>query len=250
MKIVARPISRPLVLYPPLQMSVIEFSISAFPSDLFWLWLPEMIHVGANGDTAYNQAQEGEQSWRISKSGKSLSCHTLDNDLLNVQAEIQVGEDCASLCYRVQNKSSATLTEIVPGTCYQLAQAPSFRDQEGTRTWAWKDGKLINVARDGIPAECHEHGHPSKSSFLHVPDEDRGLGIVGTESLMSGATLMAWETHRAYGGNTDPALCCLHADPVCEHLETGETAILNGWIAWSTGPIAALAERAQAVLEI
>ena len=47
-----------------------------------------------------------------------------------------------------------------------------------------------------------------------------------------------------YSGNTDPALCCLHASAVVESLEPGESVTLYGWLGWSLDPVDLLCDKA------
>ena len=122
------------------------------------------------------------------------------------------------LTYVVENQSDMTLRQVVLGTCCQLAHADSFRDQEGHRTYVWVGNRLANIAREGNPAEGHDHHDPQKSSFMSMPKSHDGIGIMAVESLNGGCTALAWKNHHEYSGNTDPFLNCLHADPVVRNL--------------------------------
>ncbi len=248
MEITVRPVVRPLQLYPPLEMSILEFCFSSFPSDRFSLWLPEMIRTRGHGEWMYNQAREGPQLWRAGSSARRWSCHTLTSDLLSVDASVRVGTGCAHLRFELENRSPAALEEIVLASCYQLVRAPHFRDQEGVNTYAWRNDELVNIALHGVPPTTHDHHDVVGSSFLCLADADRGFGLIGVESPLGGATAMAWTTRVDYYGNTDPSLCCLHADPVCARLAAGESTVLRGWLGWFEGSIARLSELAREAL--
>lgn len=244
MKLTVAPRSLPLVLYPPRHMSVLEISASAFPGQVFRLWMPELI-VCDDGHDAYNQANTGAQHWTTHDGGALLRCHACRTDLLSVASRVRIGDGHLELQYELENRSPAALTKVVVGTCYQLAAAPDFRDQAGGRTYAWADERLANIARDGVTAECHDHHHRSRNSFLSMPDAGRGPGIMAVEARSGGATAMAWQSHDEYSGNTDPALCCIHAGPVVAALAPGARVGLHGWLGWSRQPVAELCERAR-----
>ena len=236
------PRSLPLVLYLPKQMSVLQISVDAFSSQIFRLWISE--NVGATGGQIYNQAQVGPQEWIAEDNGNSLRSRQVDGGVLQLDAVVRIEEDHLVLRYDLLNTGDNLLEKVTVGTCYQLAEASNFRDQVGDRTYAWADGRLANVAADGIPAECHDHHEPEKSSFLKMPDPESGRAVIGVEATSGGSTAMAWETHNEYSGNTDPALNCIHGGPVAPSLEPGAKRSLNGWLGWSTGPVAELCERA------
>ena len=77
-----------------------------------------------------------------------------------------------------------------------------------------------------------------------MQDKEKGIGVIGVESQSGGSTVMGWETHTGYSGNTDPALCCLHANAVVESLEPGESVTLCGWLGWSLDPVDLLCDKA------
>ncbi len=241
------PRTLPLVLYPPLQMSVLQISVDAFPSQAFRLWIPEK--AGDKDASIYRQARSGPMEWSTEENGKVLRSRLVDGDTLRLDAVVEIGEDHLVPRYDLVNTSDRALEQITVGTCYQLAEANTFLDQMGDRTYCWVGGNLKNVATDGIKAECHDHHDPDKSSFLSMPDADTGPSVIAVEATTGGATAMAWETHNEYCGNTDPALNCVHCSPMAERLELGEERSLNGWLGWSTGPVAALCERALAAVE-
>ena len=75
-----------------------------------------------------------------------------------------------------------------------------------------------------------------------MPDKEKGIGV---EARSVGSTVMGWETHTGYSGNTDPALCCLHANAaVVESLEPGESVTRYGWLGWSLNPVDLLCDKA------
>ena len=236
------PRSLPLVLYPPKQMSVLQISVDAFSSQIFRLWISE--NVGAAGGQIYNQAQVGPQEWIAEDNEKRLRSRQVEGEVLQLDAVVQVEEDHLVLRYDLLNTGDQVLEEVRVGTCYQLAEASNFRDQVGDRTYAWVGGRLASVASEGIPAECHDHHDPDRSSFLKMPDPESGRAVIAVDATSGGSTAMAWETHNEYSGNTDPALNCLHGGPVAPRLEPGEKGSLHGWLGWSTGPAAELCERA------
>ena len=242
------PRSLPLVLYPPLEMSILELRVSEFPGQVFRLWMPEMVTSPEHGQI-YNQAKVGPQHWQSDATGSTLYCQVFKTELLCVGTRVHVRSDHLDLEYEIENVGNSTLLDIKMGTCYQLAAAPDFADQEGDRTYAWADGRLANVAQDGIRAECHEHHHPEKSSFLNVPDSERAIGVMCVEARSGGATAIAWQTHSQYTGNTDPALCCIHAGPKVDCIPAGSHLVLRGWLGWSPGSAAALCDRARRALE-
>ena len=80
--------------------------------------------------------------------------------------------------------------KIIPD---QLSQAPDFRDQEGVRTYAWADGRLANIARDGVPAQCHNHHDPQhRDSFFRMQDSQKGIAVMAVEVRSRGATAIAF----------------------------------------------------------
>lgn len=241
------PRSLPLVIYPPKRMSVLQISVDEFSSQVFRLWMSE--GASARDINIYNQAQVGPQEWTSEENGTVLHSRQVDGEILRLDALVEVRADHLQLRYDLVNAGAQPLERIKVGTCYQLAEANRFRDQAGDRTYAWVGGKLKNIAADGIPAECHDHHDPDKSSFLKMPDEDTGAAVIAVEANGGGATAMAWETHDFYTGNTDPALNCVHGGPLAERLDPCEKRSLNGWLGWSTGPVAELCERALAAVK-
>lgn len=240
------PRSLPLVLYPPFEMSVLEIHVEAFPGQVFRLWMPVMITSPEHGEI-YNQAKVGPRIWQRDSAGDTLYRQVFRPRLLLIVARARIGGDHLDLEYDVENVGTATLFNVELGTCYQLAGAPGFADQEGDRTYAWSDGRLGNILQEGVPAECHEHHHPEKSSFLHMPVSERGVGVMCVEARSGGATAMGWQTHARYVGNTDPALCCIHAGPFIAQIDPGQTLTLHGWIGWSSGPPAQICDQALAL---
>ena len=241
------PRSLPLVLYPPKRMSVLQISVDAFSSQVFRLWMAE----GANAKELpiYNQANTGQQEWHTEDGGKILRSRQVDGDNLRLDAVVEIGDDHLVLRYDLKNTGHRALEQIAVGTCYQLAEANSFRDQVGDRTYTWVGNQLQNIAADGIRAECHDHHDPDKSSFMRMPDSASGPAVIAVEGTRDSTTAMAWQTHNEYSGNTDPALNCLHCGPLAERLEPGEERSLHGWLGWSKGTAAALCERALAAVE-
>jgi hypothetical protein len=240
------PRSLPLVLYPPKAMSVLQISVDAFSSQIFRLWISE--NVNADGVQIYNQAHAGPQEWIPEDNGRLLSSRQVDGEILQLEAIVQVEEDHLVLRYDLSNTGDATLEGLRIGTCYQLSEASNFRDQVGDRTYAWVGGRLANIAAEGIPAECHDHHDPGRSSFMKMPDPEIGEAAIAVEAVNGGATVMAWETHNEYTGNTDPALNCIHGGPMAPRLEPGEKRSLHGWLGWSAGPVDPLCTRALAAV--
>lgn len=240
------PRSLPLVLYPPKRMSVLQISVDVFSAQTFRLWISE--NAAADGVPIYNQAHAGPQEWIPEDNGRLLRSRQVDGEILQLDAIVQVEEDHLVLRYDLSNTGDLTLKRLRVGTCYQLAEASNFRDQVGDRTYAWVGGRLANVAADGIPAECHDHHDPDRSSFLKMPDPQIGEAAIAVEAVKGGATVMAWDTHNEYSGNTDPALNCIHGGPMAPRLEPGATMSLHGWLGWSTGPVDQLCARALAAV--
>lgn len=241
----AQPIVRPLVLYPPLEMSLVAFRVAEFPGEVFGLWLPEMITARGQGEWIYNQARRGRQDWRVNGGGRVLY-HTVVADIpLRVNTTLRLVGAGVQLELRVENDTALALEEVVLACCYQLAAAPTFRDQEGTRTFAWAKGTLLNVATEGVPPASHNHHDPQHSSFMRLDDPERGFGFIGVEGFHCGATALAWCTHLNYYGNSDPSLCCVHADPVISRLEPGDVVLLRGWLGWTKGSLAELCAQAR-----
>lgn len=242
MQITVEPKTIPIRFYPDLSMTVLHISVSLFPRQLFRLWLPE--GASADGVALYNQANEGPQTWSIEDGGATVRCLAFDKEdaALTSWARIQV--DHLELQYELHNKSGATWERAGIGTCYQMAAAADFRDPEGERTYAWADGRLANIAKDGIPPECHEHHHPTLRHGLSMPDSERGPAVIAVKARNGGATAIAWETHSEYSGNTDPGVNCIHGGPESRQVEPGQVATLRGWLGWSEGPVAELCERA------
>ena len=217
--------------------------MSTFPSQVFRLWIAEIIKVNGQ-DQMYNQAHVGKQDWSVDSTGSVFECHVTETESLRVDARVLVRENELEIRYELKNLSSSIQRNITPGTCYQLAKAPDFLDQEGDRTYAWVNRQLANIGLEGKRAECHDHHDPNKSSFLSMTDKEKGVGVIGVEARSVGSTVMGWETHTGYSGNTDPALCCLHANPVVESLEPGESVTLCGWLGWSLNPVDLLCDKA------
>ena len=240
-------VSRPFVLYPPLDMSVLEIRVSFFQSDVFSLWMPEIVTANGHGEV-HNQAKEGPRRWGPGPRGEGLRCRAVEGHVMTVESVVRDRGDHVELQYGVANVSGRTLTQIELETCYQLAAAPGFRDQTGGRTFAWADGRLANVARDGVPAECHEHHHPTQSSFLEMPDGEGGVGAIAVAGRNGGATALAWQCHGRYFGNTDPSLCCINSGPTLASLAAGERRVVRGWLGWSLGSVAELVDRARTAL--
>ena len=232
----------PIRFYPDLTMTLLHISVSLFPKQMFRLWLPE--GSGADGVALYNQAKEGAQSWWIEEGGAVLRCRAFDTENAALTSCARIHDDHVSLQYEFQSKANDSWDRVGFGTCYQMAAADDFRDPEGERTYAWADGRLANIARDGIPPECHEHHHPTKRYGLSMPDNDRGPAVIAVEARSGGATAIAWETHSEYSGNTDPGVNCIHGGPEARHVEPGQVVTLDGWLGWSEGPVAELCDRA------
>ena len=247
MSVLIKPESLPLVLYPPKEMSVLKISVSAFPSQVFRLWFPEGVSI--DGHNIYNQAHLSEQDWSVDSTGSIFESHVTETVSLRVDARVLVGENELDIQYKLKNLSSSIQRNIIPGTCYQLAKASDFLDQEGDRTYAWVDKRMASIGLEGKRAECHDHHDPDKSSFLSMPDKEKGIGVIGVEAQTGGSTAMGWETHTRYAGNTDPALCCLHANPVVESLESGESVTLHGWLGWSLDSVDLLCDQAIKALQ-
>ena len=243
MSVSIKPKSLPLVLYPPKKMSVLEISVSAFPSQVFRLWIAEIIKIN-DQNQMYNQAHVGEQDWSVDSTGSIFECHVTETGPLRVDARVLVRENELEIKYKLKNLSNSIQRNITPGTCYQLAKAPDFLDQEGDRTYAWVNKRLASIGLEGKRAECHDHHNPNKSSFLSMEDKEKGIGVIGVEAQTGGSTVMGWETHKGYSGNTDPALCCLHSNGVVESLEPGESVTLHGWLGWSLDPVNLLFDQA------
>ena len=237
--VTVRPLNTPLKLYPPHEMSILEIGIAEFPSQTFRLWLPEMV-TAKGGRSLYNQAHVGPHHWTIDRGGARFECQSFETPTLAVTARLETAKERATLTYIVENRSDETLHEVALGTCYQLAHAPNFRDQKGHRTYVWVGDRLANIAREGKPAEGHDHHDPQKSSFMSMPGSPDGIGIMAVEAQGGGCTAIAWQTHREYAGNTDPFLNCLHADPVVRELAPGQQVVIHGIIGWSKGSVEAL----------
>ncbi len=43
---------------------------------------------------------------------------------------------------------------------------------------------------------------------------------------------MAWESHHGYMSNTSIGMCCMHANPILERLEPGQSKTVHGLLAW------------------
>ena len=244
MHISLAPRSIPLLLYPPLNMSVMQIAVSAFPGQVFRLWIAENAYAKGQG-LGYNQARQGPQDWSGDQTGSLFRCHIFDTETVELDASVRIHDDHLTLRYELYNKGPEPLEDVCPGTCYQLAEANDFRDQDGDRTYAWAEGRLANIAHDGIPAECHKHHDPDRSSFMRMPDTQCGVSSIGVEARSGGATAMAWRTHNEYAGNTDPALNCIHGGPVSGRIEPGQRQTLHGWLGWSSGSVEELCARAR-----
>ena len=241
MQIAVEPKTIPIRFYPQYQMTVLHISVSLFPTQVFRLWLPE--GSGADGVALYNQAKEGPQTWTVEEGGTVFRCRTFVNDSAALTSWARVRDDHLELQYELLNRTDQSWERAGIGTCYQMAAAEDFRDPGGGRTYAWADGRLANIARDGIPPECHEHHHPTLRYGMSMPDKERGPAVIAVEARGGGATAIAWETHSEYSGNSDPGVNCIHGGPDARRVEPGETATLRGWIGWSAGPVAALCDR-------
>lgn len=246
MQITMEPKTIPIRFYPQYEMTVLHISVSLFPEQVFRLWLPE--GAGANGNPLYNQLKEGPQTWITENDGRTLRCHAFDKENGSLSATASILNNCLELQYELTNKSNERWEEAGIGTCYQMAAAEDFRDPEGERTYAWADNRLANVAKDGIPPECHEHHHPTLRHGLSMPDNDEGPAVIAVEARNGGAAAIAWETHSEYSGNTDPGVNCIHGGPVARQVEAGETVSLSGWLVWSAGPVEELCNRALRML--
>ena len=240
MQITIDPKTIPIRFYAQ-QMTVLHISTSLFPRQVFRLWLPE--GSGADGVALYNQAKEGPQTWAVEDGGATFRCRAFDNEKAALTAWARTRHDHLELQYELQNKSGQTWERAGIGTCYQMAAAEDFRDPEGERTYAWADGRLANIAKDGIPPECHEHHHPTLRCGMSMPDNKRGPAVIAVEARSGGATAIAWETHSEYSGNSDPGVNCIHGGPDASYVAPGETATLRGWLSWSEGPVAELCDR-------
>ena len=216
MSITVEPHSMSFVLYPHLRMSALRISVAGLTSQVFRLWMAE----GARAKDAplYNQAREAPQEWIAAADSTLRSCE-VDGDRLRLEAIVQIEEDHLRLRYELTNTGDEPLIDLHVGTCYQLAEAEDFRDQTGERTFAWADGRLANIGADGVRAQCHDHHDPDKSSFMTMPDGDRGVSTIAVRGRSGAATAMAWESHNGYSGNTDPALNCIHGGPDVERLD-------------------------------
>ena len=232
----------PIRFYPDLTMTLLHITVSLFPRQVFRLWLPE--GCGANGVALYNQAKEGPQAWTVEDGGATWTCRAFDTENAALTSWACIREDHLELQYQLHNKSDETWDRVGLGTCYQMAAAEDFRDPEGERTYAWADGRLANIAKDGIPAECHEHHHPTLRYGMSMPDRDHGHAVIAVEARNGGATAMAWESHSEYSGNTDPGVNCIHGGADAWQVQPGQSVTLRGWLGWSAGPVAALCERA------
>lgn len=241
MQITIEPKTIPIRFYPQYRMTVLHLSVSLFPKEVFRLWLPE----GANADEValYNQAKEGPQTWEDEEGGTTFRCRVFDDENAALTSWARVRDDHLELEYQLQNKSGQTCERAGIGTCYQMAVAEDFRDPKGERTYAWADGRLANIAKDGIPPECHEHHHPTLRHGMSMPDNDRGPSVIGVEARSGGATAIAWETHSEYSGNSDPGVNCIHGGPEARQVAPGAIASVRGWLGWSEGPIAELCDR-------
>lgn len=234
--IAVRPLNTPLLLYPPREMSILEIHVAEFPSQTFRIWLPEMV-TARGGRTLYNQAHVGPHHWQIDRSGTRFRCQSFETPILAVTSRLETVKGRARLTYTVTNRSDTTLHNVSLGTCYQLAHAHNFRDQKGYRTYAWVGDRLANIAREGKPAEGHNHHDPQKTSFMTMPTTHDGIGIMAIEAQGGGCTAIAWQTYGDYAGNTDPFLNCIHTDPVVWELAPGQQVVIHGLIGWSKGPV-------------
>ena len=105
--------------------------MSTFPSLVFRLWLPEGVSV--DGHSISSQAHVGKQDWSVDSTGSIFECHVTETESLRVDVRVLVRENELEIRYELKNLSSSIQRNITPGTCYQLAKAPDFLDQEGDR---------------------------------------------------------------------------------------------------------------------
>jgi hypothetical protein len=246
MQITIDPKTIPIRFYPDLTMTLLHISVSPFPRQVFRLWLPE--GSGADGVALYNQAKEGPQTWTAEDGGSTWRCRAFDTESAVLTSWARIRDDHLELGYELHNKSDVIWERVGLGTCYQMAAAEDFRDPEGERTYAWADGRLANIAKDGIPPECHEHHHPTLRYGMSMPDNDPGPAVIAVEARNGGSTAIAWESHSEYSGNSDPGVNCIHGGPEARDVRPGQTVNLFGWLGWSSGPVAALCERALAAV--
>jgi len=217
----------------------LAFGLPELPRDQFLIIFPEWI-------TSREKNWHGRPTWK-KEPNRAVGTWESDDCVLTItiQAEGERGNRVVKWSYQFTNDSTVDLTDVAAFNCFNLVDAPTFKDLSMRRTWvgskAGKRMRLVDVpktkgtrtmqfypAKQGLPLTEFErfmrYGVTGKTEL----SGDR----IGVDSADGKWTLQCIVEGRVayFFNNWESDHGCIHAAPVFGNIPAGKTGRAQGRI--------------------
>jgi len=204
-----------------------------FPADVFHFWLLEAVCTWDHGPLGNNEELYANARWV--RNGARLTQTSRVAGFYSYKLLITPAVDKVDLEVQLTNESQEPWENTILPACFQLKDAPSFRDPEGERTFVVVDGRYVAVAQTPRVEPIYwqnyllpgrklpmQNGQVYGHQPLSPQRVSNGLmGVVSNDTRSVVGVISSCVGYVFY--NKRPDFSCIHSQPFLGRVKPGQT---------------------------